>query len=47
MTMNVSKNDTKQPALSEKALRLLAAHDREIKGMERFLSSGRKANRWS
>lgn len=46
MTAELKKDDAKQPTLSEKALRLLAAHDREIKGIENMLHSERTAIRY-
>lgn len=46
MTTQVKQNDPKQPTLSEKALRLLAAHDREIQSFDTMLATGRTANRW-
>jgi hypothetical protein len=46
MTPEVKKDDSKQPTLSEKALRLLAAHDREIKSFENILNSEHAAIRY-
>lgn len=47
MSTNVKPSDPKKPTLSEKALRLLAAHDREIESFESALISGKKAARWA
>lgn len=46
MTTSVQKNETSSPTLSEKALRLLAAHDREAQGFDKLISPVRRANRW-
>ncbi|WP_157705270.1 hypothetical protein [Roseovarius faecimaris] len=47
MSTQIKQTDPKQPTLSEKALRLLAAHDREAKKFELFVSSAKPAANWS
>lgn len=47
MSAKVDQTETKKSTLSEKALRLLAAHDREAGGYDRLLSSAQTANRWA
>ncbi|MDF1668208.1 MAG: hypothetical protein P1U83_01225 [Roseovarius sp.] len=47
MSTQVQQSENKKQTLSEKALRLLAAHDRETKNFDRFLAAGQTANRWA
>ena len=47
MSTQVQTSGTNQQTLSEKALRLLAAHDREIKSFDRPIREGRNADRWA
>lgn len=47
MSTQVKPTDPKQPTLSEKALRLLAAHDRETKNFDLFGANAKPANRWT
>lgn len=46
MSTHVKPSDPKQPTLSEKALRLLAAHDRETRKFDLFDAQAKPANRW-
>ena len=47
MATQVQQTESQPQVLSEKALRLLAAHDREASGFDRILATGQTVNRWA